>query len=114
MVFSREDLRLSKLGEVRLGEWCRPALMVAAAAREDSEGERGDGGLGRASWVLIDMRRGRSESGEGEVIEGRRGGSEFRSGGMFVSLKVSLMEVSGRTDDDGRLNQWKDKGQKVE
>lgn len=72
MLFSREDRRLSKLGDARLGERWRPALMVAAAAREDNEGERGDGGLGRASWVLIDMRRGRSESGELDVIDGRR------------------------------------------
>lgn len=83
IVLSREDRLRSKLGDVTLGERCKPALMVAAAAREDNEGERGEGGLARASFVLIDMRRGRSESGEGEVIEGRRGGREFRSGDML-------------------------------
>lgn len=33
------DLRLSNLGELRSGELRMPALMLAAACREDSDGE---------------------------------------------------------------------------
>lgn len=96
MVFSRDDRRLSKLGDAPLGDRWRPALIVAAAAREDNEGERGDGGLARESLALIDMRLGRSDS--GEVIEGRRGDSEFRSGdiGGVGLLDVSFMDCVGR------------------
>jgi hypothetical protein len=70
-------------------------LIVAAAASECCEGDRGDGGLGRNSPVLIEILRGRVESGEADIegvlefgLEVGRGvievdvGREFRSGGM--------------------------------
>jgi len=58
--------------------------MVAAACREDSEGERGDGGLGRAaSWLLMEILRGRAAIGDPGIDGGLEVGSVFRSGGML-------------------------------
>lgn len=89
IVVSSEDRLLSRLGDTPLGDRCSPALMVAAAAREDNEGDRGDGGLARASLVLMEMRRGRSDSGSGEVIAACRVGSEFRSGDILEEFGES-------------------------
>lgn len=87
MLFMSEDRRRSMLGDALLGERCKPELITAAACREDSEGDRGEGGLGRAlSAVLIDILRGRCESGEAdiegalELLDGRL----LRSGGIVV------------------------------
>ena len=60
-----------------------PALIAAAACSEDSEGDLGDGGLGRDSF--IDGLRCLC-SGEPERDDGVDGGSEFRSGG--ISMRV--------------------------
>lgn len=57
ILFKRDERLRSKLGEALPGERCNPALMAAAAWRDDSEGDLGEGGLGLAA--SIDMRRGR-------------------------------------------------------
>ena len=47
-------------GDPDSGERCSPALIVAAAAREDKEGERGEGGPGCVTMPSVpasDMRR---------------------------------------------------------
>ena len=47
-------------GERLLGDRCRPAFIAAAACKDDSEGDLGDGGLGRKeSALLSEIRRGR-------------------------------------------------------
>jgi hypothetical protein len=56
-------------GEAESGERCRLALIMAAACREDKEGERGDGGpdccVTRGSFVPArDIRRGLYGRGE--------------------------------------------------
>ena len=55
--------------------------MVAAACSEAKDGERGDGGLFlNTSALVIDILLGRDDWGELDAD----GGSELRSGGMFV------------------------------
>lgn len=59
-LFISEDLLRSKPGEALLGERWRPALIVAAAWSEASDGDLGEGGLGReASAALMEIRLGR-------------------------------------------------------
>lgn len=85
-LFMREDRRRSSpwlvlAGDAPLGERCRPALIVAAAWREDRDGDLGEGGLWRkVSALVMEILRGRAAAcGELEV----EGGSELRSGGML-------------------------------
>lgn len=77
-----------RAGEALLGEWCSPALMVAAACSEDKDGDLGDGGLDRKdSALLSDIRRGLCCIGEPGIDGGRDDGSEFRSGGMLWRMQ---------------------------
>lgn len=97
-LFIRDDLLLvrSRLGEWRTGDDCKPALIVAAAWSDESEGERGDGGLGReASAAVMEIRRGRAVWGEAEVdMDGAFDvGSVFRSG-IVLSAEEYLREVA--------------------
>ena len=57
-------------GEADSGARCRPALIVAAACREDKEGERGEGGPGCVTMASVParvMRRVPLARGEPEV-----------------------------------------------
>lgn len=48
-------------GEAESGDRCKPALIVAAACREDKEGERGEGGPGCVTMESVpakEIRRG--------------------------------------------------------
>jgi hypothetical protein len=90
-LFRRDDRRRSMPGETCEGERCRPALMVAAAWREDNEGERGEGGLGRAASAgVMEILRGRIGLvvGGGDAVEDK----ELRSGGMVVVEEMGMEE----------------------
>lgn len=93
-LFIRLDLLLSILGigELRLGERCRPLLIVAAACSEDKGGDLG-GLLSETPALLSEMRRGRGCTGPGAAgaVEAAVGeaGSEFRSGAMLQHLSSS-------------------------
>jgi hypothetical protein len=70
--------------------------MVAAACSDDSEGERGDGGLLRnTSAPDIEMRRGREVCGELDA----EGGSEFRSGGIVVGCATPAFVVDRKKEE---------------
>ena len=59
--------------------------MTAAACNEESDGDRGEGGLGRAlSPVLIEILRGRCERGDMEGVLELLRGRLLRSGGILV------------------------------
>ena len=97
-LFMRLDLLRSSpcilLGELLLGERCRPRLMVAAACSDDKGGERGEGGppfaaRNASALLLSEMRRGRGcvddvTAGGGVAAEGGGGeaGRLLRSGGI--------------------------------
>lgn len=73
---------LRRRARVAGGErWCRLALRVAAAWREEREGERGEGEVGMGWVVSIEMRRGRG---------GRDGGVE----GVMVSMSGDIVVVA--------------------
>ena len=82
-------------GEAPLGDRCKPALIAAAACSEESEGERGDGGLFRkasASLVILIL-RGRCCRGEVLAVGGWLSGKELISGDM-----VERGTVKGNAD----------------
>lgn len=94
-----DDLRRSTLGEAREGDRCSPALIVAAACSEERDGDRGDGGLGRAaSCVLMEILRGRAAIGDPGPEGGLEVGRVFRSGGMMLLRRhvCRRQEVSAR------------------
>ena len=93
-LFIRLDRLLSSpslflTGEAPLEERCRPAFIVAAAAKEERVGERGEGGLLRkASELVMEMLRGGAVCGGVEA----EGGREFRSGGILCHCCVCKSE----------------------
>ena len=64
--------------------------MAAAACREESEGDLGEGGLGREESALIDILRGLACSGEPDTGD-VEGGSEFRSGDIARAFGIVAM-----------------------
>lgn len=116
-LFIKLDLLLSSpravlLGEALLGVRWRPALMVAAACREDKGGERGEGGLGRKTSPLVrEIRRGRCCSGELDSEGVRELGSELRSGDMLAGARRCPDRVSVRRCSKGeqRSSDWSTK-----
>lgn len=72
-----------------LGERCSPALIAAAAWREDNEGDLGDGGLFRKESGM-DIRLGRAAVAVGDA------GSEFRSGILWLTRQRVLWKPDAR------------------
>lgn len=81
----RANPELLLAGDAPLGERCRPALMAAAAWRDEREGDLGEGGLGRELASLMEILLGRGCSGDAGPEGGREAGSEFRSGGIMMT-----------------------------
>lgn len=83
---SIDGLFLTGEAEAEVGER-RPALIVAAAWREDKEGERGDGGPGGDTMPSVfarEMRRGRWGREELEGWEARRAWMVLMSGDIVA------------------------------
>lgn len=86
-LFSKLDRRLSMAGEALLGDRCSPALMVAAACREDKGGLRGDGGAGQvASSAPMEILRGLNWDGEDGIDCRLDVGRVFKSGVIVFQM----------------------------